>query len=376
MKVLLLGWEYPPHISGGLGTACAGIARGLAAQGAQVLVLVPQAIQSRSEGALELRGTGTRTGTAVPGAYSGAAYGAGLFEAVAHFAQAVREEARSSAHDVIHAHDWMSVPAGIAAREASGKPLVWHVHSCEADRAPGRPDARIAALEQLGLDAAERVVAVSHFTAARLRREYRVDASKLRVVHNGVEPRERPAALARPVPEPIVLFLGRITFQKGPEYFLEAAARVVRAEPRVKFVMSGSGDLLPRVVERSAELGLARHVHFTGFLDGAEVERMLALADVYVMPSVSEPFGLAPLEALSLDTPVIVSRQSGVREVLKSAPSVDHWDVQGLSERILELLRSPARRRSLAARGRRELARLRWESAGARLARVFAELGA
>ncbi len=382
MKVLLLGWEYPPHISGGLGTACAGIARGLAAQGVEVLVVVPRACGPEERAGagehagIEIVGTGTLGAGATPGAYATAGYGPGLFAAVEHYAEAVRAIARAQAVDLVHAHDWMSVPAGIAARTSSGAPLVWHVHSCEHDRTPGQPDARIEALEQLGLDAAERVVCVSHYTCGVLRERYRVDASKLRVVHNGVErrvPREQPP---RRVSEPIVLFLGRMTFQKGPEYFLEAAARVVRVEPRVKFVMSGAGDLLPLAVERSASLGLARHVHFTGFLEGAEVERMFALADLYVMPSVSEPFGLAPLEALALDTPVIVSRKSGVAEVLRSAVQVDHWDVQGMADRIVELVRKPALRRSLAARGRRELARLGWESAAGKLRRVFAELGA
>jgi len=351
MKVLMLGWEYPPHITGGLGTATAGIVRGLGERGVDVRLVLPSA-------------------SGRPGAY----YGGGLLEAVERHAVAARAEARAHGHDVVHAHDWTSVPAGIAAREERGKPLVWHVHSSEYDRSGDGADPRIVAIEQRGLDEAERVVCVSHYTAGVLRERFRVEPEKLRVVHNGVERRSTTERDEKTIPEPIVLFLGRVTRQKGPDTFLHAAARVVRSFPRVKFVVSGSGDLLPGTIESCAELGLARHVHFTGFLEAREVERMFALADVYVMPSVSEPFGIAPLEALELDTPVILSRQSGVSEVLKSALAVDHWDVQGMADCILALLRSPARRRALARRGKRELEQLRWEAAAARLEDVYAEL--
>jgi len=351
MKVLMLGWEFPPHITGGLGNACAGIVRGLETRGIDVRMLVPEADGRR-----------------------GAYYGPGLFEAVAAHAQQARAIARTAPHDVIHAHDWTSVPAGIAAREQSGKPLVWHVHSCEYDRSPLGADARIVAIEQQGLDQAELVVCVSHYTAGVLQKRFRVDPAKLRVVHNGVEPHARPGSSAKPFPEPLVLFLGRVTAQKGPDTFLHAAARVVRQLPRVKFVISGSGDLLPATIESCAALGLARHVHFTGFLEPLEVEHIFAMADLYVMPSISEPFGLAPLEALAQGTPVIVSRQSGVREVLQSARCVDHWDVHGMADCIVELLRAPARRRALAKSGKRELEALSWEAAAARLEDVYAEV--
>ncbi len=353
MKVLMLGWEYPPHITGGLGNACAGIVRGLGRQGVDVQLVLPE-----------------QAGTT--GAY--ARYGQGLLQAVEQHARRAGEFARSAAHDLVHAHDWMSAPAGIAARAAGGRPLFWHVHSTEYDRSPAGADARIVAIEQQALDAADCVVCVSHYTSAVLRERFRVDPAKLRVVHNGVDPRPPGPRAPKTIPEPIVLFLGRVTLQKGPDLFLHAAARVVQSFPRVKFVVAGTGDLWPGTIEECARLGLARHVHFTGFLEPAEVERIFAMADLYVMPSVSEPFGLAPLEALALDTPVIVSRQSGVSEVLKSALVVDHWDVQGLAAEIVGLLRSPARRRALARRGKRELESLRWDSAAARLETLYAEL--
>ena len=353
MKVLMLGWEYPPHITGGLGNACAGIVRGLGQQGVDVQLLLPP--QGRTQGA-----------------YAG--YGHGLLQAVEELARRAAELARGAEHDVVHAHAWMSAPAGIAARSAGGRPLVWHVHSTEYDRSPAGADARIVEIEQRALEAADRVVCVSHYTAGVLRERFRVDPAKLRVVHNGVDAHPKGAQARKTIPAPIVLFLGLVTLQKGPDFFLHAAARVVQRFPRVKFVVAGAGDLLPGTIEECARLGLARHVHFTGFLDPREVERIFAMADVYVMPSVSEPFGLAPLEALALDTPVILSRQSGVREVLPSALVVDCWDVQGMADRILELLRSPARRRTLARRGKRELEGLRWEAAAARLEHLYAEL--
>src|SRR5260221_4854025 len=175
-------------------------------------------------------------------------------------------------------------------------------HACEYDRRGENVNVRVRALEQLGLDAADRVVGVSHYTAAVLQRRYGVDPAKIRVVHNALTHKEQVEILhvQKAIDEPIVLFLGRVTFQKGPDYFLEAAARVIKIEKRVKFVMSGSGDMLPVMIERAAKIGLARHVHFTGFLKGEDVERMYAMADILVMPSVSEPFGITPLEAMAL----------------------------------------------------------------------------
>ncbi|HUR29101.1 MAG TPA: glycosyltransferase family 4 protein, partial [Planctomycetota bacterium] len=213
-------------------------------------------------------------------------------------------------------------------------------------------------------------------TAKMLRTRYRVDRSRLRVVHNAVTHKEQAAVVhaEKAIPEPIVLFLGRVTFQKGPDYFLEAAARVVRIEPKVKFVISGSGDMLPRMIERAARLGLARHVHFTGFLRGTDVERMYALADIYVMPSVSEPFGISPLEAMALDVPVIVSRQSGVAEVLTNALKVDFWDVQEMANKIIALLRYPALGDQLSNEGREEVRRLRWDERARAVIEVYKEV--
>lgn len=330
-------------------------------------------------GLIEVERTVAELGGALHGArrlsFSGS-YGPDLMGEVARFALAVGEASRRETFDVIHAHDWMTYPAGLVASRLSGKPLVVHMHACEYDRSGEHVNARIRELEQLGLDGADRIICVSHYTSRMLRTHYRVDRSRLRVVHNAVTHKEQVAALhaEKTLPEPIVLFLGRVTFQKGPDYFLEAAARVVRVEPFVKFVISGSGDMLPRMIERAARLGLARHVHFTGFLRGAEVERMYAMADIYVMPSVSEPFGISPLEAMALDVPVIVSRQSGVSEVLVNALKVDFWDVQEMANKILALLRYPALREQLSTEGREEVRRLRWDQRARAVVDVYKEV--
>ncbi|MBK7874145.1 MAG: glycosyltransferase family 4 protein [Planctomycetes bacterium] len=316
-----------------------------------------------------------RVVTRPPLDFSGA-YGPDLHAEVARYALSVAQIAREHAFDVIHAHDWMTVPAALAAKKVSGKPLVLHVHACEYDRSGENPNTVVRDIEQLGLDGADRVVCVSHYTAGILQKKYKVDEAKVRVVHNAVTHKEQLERIhvEKAIDEPIVLFLGRITYQKGPDYFLEAAARVVKVKPKVKFVVSGSGDMLPAMIERAARLGLSRHVHFTGFLKGAEVERMYAMADIYVMPSVSEPFGISPLEAMALDVPVIVSRQSSVSEVLKNALKVDFWDVQDLANKILALLQYPALHEQLSQEGLEEVKRLRWETPAALVKDVYAEL--
>jgi len=389
-RVLMLGWEFPPHIAGGLGTACAGITRGLAAQGVDVVFVVPRLHGDEDAPNVRLvaADAGVRRRRVVPDAYEAAdayepraakltgRYGGRMMDEVARYADAVAEIAAEERFDLVHAHDWMTYPAGIAAARESAVPLALHVHSLESDRAGPRANPEIVEIEQRGFDAADVVVCVSRNTADEVARRYRVDASKLRVVHNAVDGGARPAraAVPRRIPEPVVLFLGRVTYQKGPEAFLEAAARVVRHAPDVKFVVAGGGDLWRRIVERAAKLGLARHVHFTGFLRGEDVEKAYAAADVLVMPSVSEPFGIAPLEAAVRDVPVIVSRRSGVVEVMRGALVVDSWDVADLANKILAVVRRPGLRAELVRRGRDDARRLTWEGQGALLRGLYEEM--
>ena len=404
----MLGWEYPPHISGGLGAACQGLVHGLHHHGARVVLVLPRLHGDEDASRAELvacarsgrgpaatvavasplrpyvspgeyarwLGRGTGAGARRP-AFTGG-YGADLGAEVARYAEAVLRAARGRRFHLIHAHDWMTFPAGLALKALTRRPLVCHVHASEVDRSGPDGDPAIRSIEQAGLDGCDRVVCVSRYTADVVREHYGVDERKLRVVHNGLL-REDPAAprtsrrRARGR-RPLVLFLGRVTRQKGPGCFLEAAARVVAVRPRVRFVLGGSGDLLPTIVERAAALGLARHVAFTGFLRRDEVERLYAMADLYVMPSVSEPFGLTSLEAAASGVPVIVSRRSGAAEVLPHALLVEPEDPVELARTILDVLARPALRRRLSAAGRRALPELRWERSAERLLEVFGEL--
>lgn len=399
MKVLMLGWEFPPLLSGGLGTACQGLTEGLAQQGVEVLLVLPRlsgrehlalgSLQSASDLApsvtlrsidtplrpyLSGAGYAAGTGSQRTGALSGG-YGPDLFSEVTRYAQAAAEIAAREDFDVIHAHDWMTVSAGLAAREQSGKPLCWHVHATEHDRNRAAPDARIEALERQGLEQADAVICVSHYTAQLLHTRYGAPEERMRVVHNGVRaPRGRRPLVRKPFAEPLALFLGRVTAQKGPAQFLEAAARVVAREPKVKFALAGGGELLPELIEQAASLGLARHMHFTGALPPREVARMYAMADLFVMPSISEPFGIAPLEAMLQGKPVILSRQSGVSEVLESAIKVDGWDTQAWADAMWALMSDAPLREYLGQRARVEARRLRWGTAGAKVADLYQEL--
>ena len=431
MRVLMLGWEFPPHISGGLGTACEGLTRGLASEAVDLTFVVPRAFGDEDTHHLEFIGLTAPPGEARPApagrgdavrvlavdsmlrpyldeaayralleareiaarevgiveedaplsqadgrpAFEGG-YGENLMDEVARYADAVAELARHTAFDLVHAHDWMTFPAGVAASKIAETPLVVHVHASEYDRSGDHANPVVVDIERMGIAAADRIVAVSRLTAGVLQERYGADADRIRVVHNAVtqEARGEREAEAKAFEDPIVLFLGRVTFQKGPEYFIEASRRVVDIRPDVRVVMSGSGDMLPGMIEHAARIGIGRNVHFTGFLQGEDVERMYELADLYVMPSVSEPFGITPLEAMRLDTPVIVSRQSGVSEVLENVLKVDFWDIEDLANKILAVLERPALRQELRREGLDEVRALRWEHSAARLRQVYEEV--
>lgn len=398
----MLGWEFPPHITGGLGTACRGLANALARRGTDLTFVLPF-VRGDEDADAALRIVAADVATAFSGgaasAYAGreadghadpapfarvgdvSRYGADLFGQVGHYAACVERIAKAASDagrpfDVVHAHDWMTFPAGVAAAKAAKVPLVVHVHSCEADRAGHAPYARIEAVEQSGIDAADRVVCVSRYTAGIVRKRYSADPAKLRVVHNAPpegEARPRRGGRRR-IPEAVVLFLGRVTWQKGPGVFLDAATRVAKVRDDVKFVVAGDGDLWRRTVERAASLGLARRVHFTGFLGAGDVDRAYRDADVFVMPSVSEPFGIAPLEAAERGVPVLVSNRSGVAEVLPSAATFDPTDPDALAAMILRVLASRSVRRRLVTKARAEMGRITWDTQAAAAAAVHAEV--
>ena len=422
----MFGWEFPPHIAGGLGTACYGMTRGLARNGVEVVFVMPRAYGDEDQrfvrvvNASDVETIGTRDhefseellekvsfihidSNMLPyispeeyAAYhdefvrSGRThewtdvwkqrytfsgkYGANLMEEVARYAMVAAQVAKDleGQFDVIHAHDWLTYFAGIAAKRVSGKPLVVHMHATEFDRSGENINRRVYAIEKAGMQAADRVIAVSELTRRIVIGKYGIPADKVVTVHNAVRFGEsEEAAPERAVKDKVVTFLGRITYQKGPDYFVEDAAKVLQRVSDVRFVMAGSGDLMNHVVRRVAQLGIADRFHFTGFLKGGEVQRMFRLSDVYVMPSVSEPFGISPLEAMRSGVPVIISRQSGVAEVLDYAIKVNYWDVDALADAIYGLLTYPALGRMFASKGLEEVTGLKWTNAAAKIKTVY-----
>lgn len=424
MRVLMFGWEFPPHIAGGLGTACYGIVKGLAYNGVQTLFVMPSAsgdedqsaarIISASDVPVESVGSTVdefldkvkfvRIGSnMIPYVdpeefhemveserrlqsenltkcigtkfrFSGR-YGSNLMEEVAHYAMVGGTIAmeHKDEFDIIHAHDWLTYLAGIAAKELTGKPLVVHVHATSFDRGTeDQIDSRVYDIEKRGMIAADKVIAVSDLTRNIVINKYGIDPEKVVTVHNAVDFSGREnVKVERGVRDKVVTFLGRITFQKGPEYFIEAAAKVLKRTDGVRFVMAGSGDMMNRCIRYVARLGISDRFHFTGFLRGAEVQKMFAMSDVYIMPSVSEPFGISPLEAMRSGVPAVISNQSGAAEVLKYAFKVDFWDVDAMADDIYALLKYPALADFAAREGYDEVNRLKWNIATAKLKNIY-----
>jgi glycosyltransferase involved in cell wall biosynthesis len=455
MKVLMLGWEFPPFISGGLGTACYGLTKAMSELGVEVIFVLPKPVQSEfathvkmvapkpgstyaavpSETFLlkEFRNVRFHTlpsalqpyqtqveyeeslqkvksveqkielekipaGTPTPKSAqnngqqptpqaskptetfvgAGANYEGDMYTEVERYARLVSQLASQEEFDVIHAHDWMTYPAGLAIAAISGKPLVVHVHSTEFDRSGEHVNQKIYDIERQGMHGATRVITVSYLTKKIVTTRYNVPSDKIRVVYNAIDTINSSKHLQPETDidkdEKIVLFLGRITMQKGPEYFLAAAKKVLEVIDNVRFVMAGSGDMIRKVIELAAEMGIGHKVLFTGFLRGEDVEKIYRMADLYVMPSVSEPFGIAPLEAISHDVPVIVSKQSGVSEILQHVLKVDFWDVNEMANKIIAVLKHPPLHTTLREHGSFEVRKLSWSDAARTCTEVYNEL--
>jgi glycogen synthase len=421
MKVLMFGWEFPPHIAGGLGTACYGLVKGLAKQGVEVIFVMPSASGDEDSSVANIISASDvevndishnafdflnkveflRVGTNMlpyidPVKFSelvekeqksqvndfkinfkqkykfSGKYGSSLMEEVARYAMVGGTIALQKDFDVIHAHDWLTYSAGIAAKRLTGKPLIIHVHATEFDRSGENINTEVFALEQMGMREADKVITVSNLTRNIVITKYGIDPQKVVTVHNAVDFSGRDnLEVSRGVPDKVVTFLGRITFQKGPEYFIEAANMVLKKVPNVRFVMAGSGDLLNRSIRRVAKLGISTKFHFTGFLKGMDVQKMFALSDVYVMPSVSEPFGISPLEAMRSGVPTIISKQSGVAEVLTHSIKVDFWDIDALADAIYGLLTYPALSEMTSKCGLEEVNTLKWDGAAYKVKQVY-----
>jgi len=422
MNVLMFGWEFPPNISGGLGTACYGIVSGLSAcRDVHVTFVIPKAygneqsenvqlisaenipvgseiFRTLSSGAISFVDVPSKLvpyltpesfsvkyqfhtekkdlsevvkkGTKI--AFSGK-YGPNLFDEINNYAIVAKTIAQENKFGLIHAHDWLTFPAAIAAKKISGKPLVIHFHSTDFDRSGGAINPAIFAIEKQGMDEADKIITVSNLTKKRLVEEYQIPSKKITTVYNAIEPETNSICnFKKPKhKEKTVTFLGRITIQKGPEYFVDVARMVIGRMKNVHFVMAGSGELRDKIVELCARHGISNRFHFTGFLKGQEVTKMLRQSDLFIMPSVSEPFGIVPLEAMQANVPIIISRQSGVAELIRNAVKTDFWDVHAMADAVHGILKYKKLAKTLTTEGKQEVGKLNWEHAAEEIRQVY-----
>jgi glycosyltransferase involved in cell wall biosynthesis len=419
----MFGWEFPPHISGGLGTASYGLTKGMATMDdMEVIFVVPKAWGDEDHSIVRLIGAnkvpveykqifykGIRlpiekievsskivpytdpenfwklVNTEVAGHrlfvqtnnkgmvdFSGR-YDGNLMDEIYKYSIVASIIAEENEFDIIHAHDWLAYPAGIAAKEVSGKPLVIHVHATDFDRSGGNVNPEVYRIEKNGMDAASKIITVSNMTRDIVINKYNIDPEKVETVYNAVEPVHicNDITNKKGFDEKVVTFLGRITLQKGPEYFIEAAYKVLKVMHNVRFVMAGSGDMMERMMRRAASLKITDRFHFTGFLRGKDVFTMLAMSDVYIMPSVSEPFGISPLEAMQSNVPVIISKQSGVAEILTHAVKTDFWDIDAMADAIYGILNYPALASMFIKNGKEEVIRLKWDNSARHVMDIY-----
>ena len=415
MKALMFGWEFPPHILGGLGTASFGLTRGMAMQpDMDITFCIPKPWGDEDQSFLKIVGVNhvpivwrdvdrdtvqKRMEKAGMNAdqyfkyrdhiyadfsyrhvddlgcmeFSGR-YPDNLLEEINNYSIVAGVIARSEEFDIIHAHDWLTYPAGIHAKNVSGKPLVIHVHATDYDRSRGNVNPDVYAIEKDGMDNADHIITVSNLTRRTVIEKYHQDPAKVTTVHNAVEPLS-PEILAIPdkkgVKDKIITFLGRITMQKGPEYFVEAAAKVLAKAPHARFVMAGSGDMMTPMIRLAASRNISDRFHFTGFMKGKQVYEVFKASDVYGMPSVSEPFGISPLEAMQCGVPSIISKQSGCAEILDYAIKVDYWDIEALADAMYSLITYPALHDFLKEEGKKEVDNIKWEYAGQKVRRIY-----
>lgn len=386
LRILKLGWEFPPHNYGGLGVACEGIVKGLTAHGHNVLLVLPRA-QKNDIDHCNIVSTDQEPMTyssdieiflhpyVTPGQYMQVhhrdsrsvhahLYGEYIFAEIERYARAVARIALQEQFDVIHAHDWMSFKAGVLAKELSGASLIVHVHATEFDRTGGNGiNQRVYDIERWGMHAADKIIAVSRLTKDTIVKQYDICPDKVTVIYNAINHGNAEWEQTENLFDgnnKIVLFLGRLTLQKGPDYFISVAQKILEHRSDVCFVISGSGDMEHRLMEQVASQGLAEKILFTGWLSGVDVARAYRMADVYVMPSVSEPFGLTALEAMQCGVPVVMSKQSGVSEVIAHALKVDFWDINEMANKVIAVLDYDELRYALGVQGNAEVRKFNW----------------
>lgn len=426
MNILMFGWEFPPNISGGLGTACYGIIKGLAAcNDVDVTFVVPKAhgneqcaknlhlisaeniskkknytarntefnlievpsklvpyltpesfakktAAERKQKELPLSGD-IQEKTAFH--FTGK-YGPSLYDEINHYAIVAKTIAKNRDFQLIHAHDWLTFPAAISAKKVSGKPLIVHIHSTDFDRSGGSVNPYIYNIEKQGMDAADHIITVSNRIKKRLTEQYQIPPEKITTIYNAIEP-EKTSLNDHPYKkskQKIVTFLGRITIQKGPEYFVDVARMIISRMKNVHFVMAGSGEMREKIIELCARYGISNRFHFTGFLNGPEVNEMLYRSDLFIMPSVSEPFGIVPLEAMHSNVPVIISIQSGVSELVKNVVKTDYWDVHAMADAVHGILKYKQLSKTLVAEGKLEVNKLSWVNSASEIRQVYLDI--
>lgn len=422
MKVLMFGWEFPPHILGGLGTASYGITKGLSAQpDVHITFCLPKPWGDEDKSFMNIIGLSEtpivwrdvdydfvkqRLGNRMTPEqyyqlrdhiYADFSYrltdDLGCIEFSGKYPDNLQDEinnysivagviARQQEYDIIHAHDWLTYPAGIHAKNVSGKPLVIHVHATDFDRSRGHVNPTVYGIEKDGMDHADCIMCVSELTRQTVINHYHQDPAKCITMHNAVYPlsqdildmveEKRKAHQQRK--EKIVTFLGRITMQKGPEYFVEAASLVLQRTHNIRFCMAGSGDMMNDMINLVASRGIADRFHFPGFMRGKQVYEAFADSDVYVMPSVSEPFGISPLEAMQCGVPSIISKQSGCAEILDKCIKTDYWDINAMADAMYSLCTNESLHEYLKIEGKNEVAQITWEKVGKRIYDVYNQL--
>lgn len=413
MKALMFGWEFPPHILGGLGTASYGLTKGMNENGdMEITFVIPKPYGDEDKSFADIIGAcntpvawrdvqwdyvESRIGGVMnPQKYydlrshiyadfnhmhtndlgciefSGR-YPDNLMEEINNYSIVAGVIARTIPCDIIHSHDWLTYPAGIHAKNVTGKPLVIHVHATDFDRSRGNVNPTVFGIEKDGMTHADHIITVSNLTRQTVIEKYGISPDKVTTVHNAVEPlsEELKAIVVNKTKEKIVTFLGRITMQKGPEYFVEAAAKVLKKKHNVRFVMAGSGDMMEKMILLAAKRDISDRFHFTGFLKGRQVYEMLKASDVYIMPSVSEPFGISPLEAMQMGVPSIISKQSGCAEILENVIKIDYWDIDAMADAIYSIITYPAMFKQLQEKGLEEIDTIQWKKAGAKVIDIY-----
>lgn len=425
MNVLMFGWEFPPNISGGLGTACYGIVKGLSSyqdinisfvvpkthgnekttenlelisaenisnekrritlkkseylqlievDSNLVPYLTPEKFVSRLQSKEETKEKSVLRGNRdEPKFYFSGKYGPSLFDEINNYAIVAKTIATDFDFEVIHAHDWLTFPAAILAKQVSGKPLIVHIHSTDFDRSGGSVNPHIFSIEKHGMEEADHIITVSNMIKRRLIDQYQISANKITTIYNAIEPGKNELKFVRnkKSKEKIVTFLGRITIQKGPEYFVDVARMIINRMKNVHFVIAGNGEMREQIITRCIHYGISHRVHFTGFLNGPEVNEMLHRSDLFIMPSVSEPFGIVPLEAMLSNVPVIISLQSGVSELIKNVVKTDFWDVHAMADAVYGILSHRKLSATLISEGKKEVNELNWNHPAGEIRQVY-----